>query len=381
MISAKVVQNKMFLFLLPILFAIISVFFIVFSYVLIDPNITFVNTKWWEVFRNWAVNIGYHQTAASSVAYIFFVILLFIFHFLIVKNYRKINLLYIIFAVCFVTLLSYPFLSHDFFNYMFDARIVTHYHRNPYELMPGFFYDDIWLRFMHWTDRRYPYGPTFLPLTLIPSFLGLGKFLPTFLLFKTLYMGIFIWSAYLLNKLNKKWVLIYTTHPLILIEGLVNGHLDLIALSLGIVGVYFLFKEKKLLSRLFLLTSGGIKYTTLSLIFLSRNKKSKANISVFIIFILTTLYVSYRLEIQPWYFLPVFILLPYHDRIIGRFNIFFAGLLFSYYPYMINAGWRETKGIVSKHNIILLFLAINLLYFLAGSLLSKIKPLRSFRLW
>lgn len=374
--KTKMIQNKKFLRFLLILFAIISVFFIVFSYVLIDPNLTLTRTDWWEAFRNWAVQIGYHNTPLSSVLYLVFITLFFIFHFFFIKAYKKINLLHILVPISLLTIFSYPFLSHDLFNYMFDAKIVTVYHQNPYLYRALDFPKDEWIRFMHWTHRTYPYGPTFLPLTLIPSFLSFGKFLPSFILFKGLFLTFFLISVHLLNKLNKKWAIIYATHPLIIIEGLVNAHLDYIALSLGIIGIHCLFKNKNIFSRILFLLSGGIKYTTLPLVFLSKDNKSKLNVIVFAIIIAIGAYISYTLEIQPWYFLAIFIFLPFYEKFIGNLNIFFVGLLVSYYPYMKYAGWTETKSIFNKHSIIYLFFSINIIYFVAKYLLSKVKPVR-----
>jgi hypothetical protein len=217
---------------------------------------------------------------------------------------------------------------------------------------------------MHWTHRTYPYGPVWLLLTLVPSFLSFGKFILAFLFFKSLYLFFFTLSVILLNKLNKKCAIIYATHPLIIFEGLVNVHNDFIALALAIIGIYYLEKKKQVLSRIFFLFSGGIKYLSLPLLFLTRDKKSKFNASVFTLILIVLGYLSFKFEIQPWYFLVLFAFLPFYEPLITKFNIFFAGLLFSYYPYVRFGGWDTQFNIQLKHNIILSFFIINILYIL-----------------
>jgi len=86
-----------------------------------------------------------------------------------IRNFKRYNPLLISILIGVGLLFSYPFLSHDLFNYLFDAKIVTFYHQNPYILKALDFPSDPWLRFMHWTHRTYPYGPSFLFLTLVPS--------------------------------------------------------------------------------------------------------------------------------------------------------------------------------------------------------------------
>jgi len=99
---------------------------------------------------------------------------------------------------------------------------------------------------MHWTHRTYPYGPTFLLLSFIPSFLGLGKFLPTFLLFKAFFGFFYVLGVFSLAKIKKEWAVTFATHPLVIIEGLVCSHNDLVAVSLVLAGWFLLTKQKSL---------------------------------------------------------------------------------------------------------------------------------------
>lgn len=341
--------------------------FIFYSYFLVDPNFTLFNHSLWTDFRNFVINIGYYRRDLSWMIYLFLILLLFFFHHQLTKNYQKLNLRILIFSLGFLTLFSYPFLSHDFFNYMFDARIFTYYNKNPYLYKALDFPSDSWLRFMHWTHRSYPYGPVFLLISFLPSFLSFGKFILNFFLFKLIWIMFFIVSIYLLNKLNKKWAVFFATHPLVIIEGLINAHNDLVALSLAIFGIYLLVKEKKIFSRILFLLSAGIKYLTIPLLFLSKKNK-KINQLIFIFSIVFVLIVSFFGEIQPWYFLSVFVFLPIFTKLIEKLNIFFAGLLFSYYPYIRLGGWDSVEKINLKHWIIFFGFLINIFYLIGVKL-------------
>jgi len=266
-----------------------------------------------------------------------------------------------------ILLFSYPFLSADFFSYIFYARITTLYFKTPYTNIPGDFYLDPWLRFTQWTGHNSLYGPIFFLVSLVPSFLGFAKLLPTFLLFKLVSVCFYLLGVFLLGKLNKKWAIIFATSPLILIEGLVNGHNDLIGISLAIVGLYFLFKKNKVLSALFIIFSVGIKYLTLPFLLIFGNFKNN-KLFVFLSILGVIVYWTIKSEIQPWYFIMFFGLLPFYENFISRLNIFFFGLLMSYYPYVRFGGWGKVRfwttdqKVIFKHNIIIVFFLINLAY-------------------
>lgn len=332
-----------------------------YSYVLVDPNLTFINHPLWNQFRSIVIPIGYYQRELSWYLYLALVLFLFLFHFLAIKKYKQINVLKIAFVISAILLLSYPFLSHDFFNYMFDAKILTFYYQNPYIQKALDFPNDQWLRFMQWTHRSYPYGPVFLGLSLIPSFFSFGKFLLSFFFFKTAVIISYLLTVICLQKINKKWAVIFATHPLILIEGLVNGHNDLFALSLGIIGIYYLHKNKNVWARILFLLSFGIKYITVPVIALAKNNKIQ-NFVIFLLQIGIITYLSFQSEIQPWYFLALFIFIPFFEDILSYFNLFFAGLLFSYYPYIRLGGWDTSEKIGLKHTIIAVFLILNCVY-------------------
>lgn len=344
-----------------VLYSIVLISLSIYSYTLVDPNMTLVNHPLWTNFRNYMVYWGYYRRDITSVIYVVLIGLLFVFHFVITRKYKKVNSLKLAGIIGFILLLSYPLLSHDFFNYLFDAKIFTFYHQNPYLHKALDFPHDPWLRFMHWTHRTYPYGPVFLIITLIPSFLSFGKLILAYSLFKVLFIGAYIVSVYYLNKLNKKWAVMFATHPVVIMEGLLNLHNDLIGVCLAVVGFYYLIKNKQVKARIFLLASAGIKYLTFPLLFISK-KDIRIQYIVLAASVGVVGYLSLTSEVQPWYFLTFFALLPFFDDWVARCNIFFAGILLAYYPYIRFGGWDKPEYVNQKHVIIVISLVLNLLY-------------------
>lgn len=347
----------------------------VYSYWLVDPNITFFQNHYWVLFRDWAVYLGYYRRDISFVVFVSLLILLFAFHFWFIKKHKQYNTLIIAGLLIFLGCVSYPFVSHDLFNYLFDARILTHYGLNPYTHTALDFQKDLWTRFLHWTHRTYPYGPTFLPLSLIPSFLGWGKFSLTFFLYKLLNGVLYFLAVYMLNKKDKRLALFFATHPLIIIEGLVNTHNDMIAVSLGLIGIYLLEEKYNVWGRVLLLFSAGIKYVTAPVIALSSTLHVTCYTkALFVTQAALILYLCFKMEIQPWYFLSLFVFLPYFPIFIGNLKILFFGLLLSYYPFIRFGDWNAEK-VALKREIIFVFLAIQIGY-LVFTFLKKSKSLQ-----
>lgn len=343
-----------------ILYGLFLLILTTYSYSLIDLNLTLINHPIWNTFRDWIIQLGYFHRDTSLGIYLALIITGFIFHFIFVRNHKKYDPFLISILVGAGLLVSYPFLSHDLFNYLFDAKIATFYHQNPYILKALDFPSDPWLRFMHWTHRTYPYGPSFLLLTLIPSALSFGKFILSFLFYKGMVIGIYILTVFLLNRSNRKWAMIFATHPLILMEGLINGHNDMIALSLALISIMILQKNKLIYAKIMFMLSAGIKYTTMPLIGLTKNGRFN-NLILFIQMCLL-IYMGTKMEIQPWYYLIVFVLIPFYTKLLIDWNIFIAGLMFSYYPYIRLGGWDTVEKVTIKHNIIIVFLFVNIVY-------------------
>lgn len=362
----KKIQNS----IVVILYGILLLSLALYSFFLIDPNITFFNNPLWSRFLEFVLQIGYYQRNLSWQIYVVLIGLLTAFNIFFIRKYKEYNPVRIALLISCILVVSYPFLSHDFLKYMFDAKILTYYHQNPYLFRPIDFSYDPWLRFLQWIEQPFRYGPIFLLLIIIPSFLSMGKFLLSFIFFKMTFMIFYLLAVIILGKMNRRWAIIFATHPLILIDGLVNSHNDLIGVSLFIAGIYIL-QKKRVISRLLLLASAGIKYLTFPVLFISLKDSIRINKYIFLVFLilpflLLNSYIGniFNAEIQTWYFIVLLGFLPFYEGMIRKFHLLFIGLLFAYYPFIRFGNWEHFYGIPVKHLIIVGFALANLILFL-----------------
>ena len=212
-----------------------------YSFTQVDLSLTLSQWSVWQIIQKFFQHIGYFQRPLSTVLYIILIFLLYLFYFafLYLAKVGKIRGIREIWTLIIVTTIiltfSYNAFSYDLFNYIFDAKIVTYYHQNPYVHKALDFPNDPMLSFMHWTHRTYPYGPSWLILTVPLSFL-VNFFLPTFFMFKTLISLSFLGTAFFVSKiLNKIYpqnevfgLVFFALNPLVIVESLVSSHNDVV---------------------------------------------------------------------------------------------------------------------------------------------------------
>lgn len=363
--------------MLYVFYSIILFLLTVYSYSQIDLNLTLSSNPIYQSIQHQLILLGYFNRPLSALVISVLLFLLYLFYIgiiILVKN-RKLSsnqILGLVAITAAVLFFSYSAFSHDLFNYMFDARIVTKYHQNPYFHTALDFPGDLWTRFMHWTHRTYPYGPSWLAITLIPSFLGFGKFVLTLFNFKLMFTVFHIGNVYLIYKILGKvqpklsllGVTLYAFNPVVLIESVISPHNEVIMLFFLLLSIYGIFgKNNKVFAILSLLLSAGIKFTSIILLpvfFFINNVKKSDKTSVwflsFLILITVTLVgeIIYR-EPYPWYFLPVIglgALLVQHPSV----NILICGISFAallrYLPYLYMGDYG--KPVVASQNILFL---------------------------
>src|SRR3989338_9479165 len=255
------------------------IFLFLYSFTQVDLNLTLSQFSLWQIAQKFFQQIGYFNRSLSTSFYILIVLLLFGFYFffLSLASKNKISKKQVWFLTIISTVIlsfSYNAFSYDVFNYMFDARIVTHYGQNPYLHKALDFSSDPMLNFMRWTHRTYPYGPAWLFLTVPLSFIGFNFFLFTFFLFKFLGSLSFLGTAYFIAKILKKaspknelfGLSLFVFNPLVIIETLVSSHNDMVMIFFGVLSLYLLVNKKYITSILYLIFSIGIKFATVSLL-------------------------------------------------------------------------------------------------------------------
>jgi len=271
---------------------------LIYSFSQVDLNLTLSSNSIYQSLQHQLTYLGYFNRPFSTAIYVFLILLLAIGYTLL-TNFRHVWLA--IALTVLVLLPSYPAFSHDIFNYMFDARIVTKYQLSPWSYKALDFPDDTWIRFMRWTHRPTVYPPVWIGLSLIPSILGLGKFTLTLLLFKAVAAGFYVGCCKLISKLNPHALSLFAFNPLVIIETLVNGHMEIAMAFFGLLAIYLI--RRKLARWVSFITSIGIKYMTVFLLPAMINQKYLRQ-SIWLGIVLLIAWVIYY-GFQPWYLLWV----------------------------------------------------------------------------
>ncbi|OGG17303.1 hypothetical protein A3D78_05610 [Candidatus Gottesmanbacteria bacterium RIFCSPHIGHO2_02_FULL_39_14] len=366
--------------------------FSLYSYSQIDLNLTLSGNRQYQAVQTILINLGYFNRPLSAAIYAILLILMFVFFLWLLKlstekNFPFFRLVLVLICLNLIfAFISYPAFSHDFFNYLFDARIVTKYHLNPYQYKALDFPDDLWIRFMHWTHRTYPYGPLWLIITLPFSFLGFGKFVLTVLLFKLMFVITYLLNILLIWKIGSrlpenfrfKSVILYAFNPLILIESLVSPHNESIMLFFLLLSVFlYQVKGNRLLAIISLLVSVGVKFVTAIVLPLYLLKKLTGKfqlffkISLFLLLIPLSLEIFYR-EAYPWYFIP-FIGISAEIKSSFFTKIFIAssfGVLLRYIPYLYS-GMYTDKGYLLANLLLILPVIIVISQSLLNTIIRK----------
>ena len=342
-------------------FGLICLF--LYSYTQVDLNLTLSQNPAVLSFQRYFQQIGFFQRPLSMILFLSILFLLFILYIIFLRNAQaghinKKQMWILILSAAIILNFSYNAFSYDLFNYIFDAKVITHYHLNPYNYRALDFPSDPMLLFMHWTHRLYPYGPTWLGLTIPLSFLGMGFFIPTLLLFKTLATVCFLGTAYFINKTlklispsNEKFgTIFFALNPLVLIESLVSAHNDIVMVFLVTIAIYFLVTKKHLHSFIFLILSAGVKFATglllpiLIYVYFKKEKIKWDRVFLYSIILMTfgIIFASVRTNFQPWYILYIF---PFAAFLARKEYILFPTITISafaianYLPFLGLGNW------------------------------------------
>ncbi len=336
------------------LFLIVICVWIAYSYSQVDLNLTLSSHSVYQQVQQKLTYLGYFDRPLSASIFLTITTLSYFLYLLFLRIVAKqsINLFQVkwLIVLSALLLLAYPAFSYDIFNYMFDARIVTHYGLNPVYFKALDFPTDPWIRFMHWTHRYYPYGIGWLVLSVMPSFLGAGKFVLTLLLYK-IFIGIFHFGncilIYLIAKrINPKKSLLslsfYALNPLILIESLISPHNEVVMIFFTLSGIWLFLVQKRTFGVLSILIGASVKYLSIILLpflyFVQRFELKKLLTAFVYFWSIALIPLMWQREPYSWYLIPVVALtslvsfrkfLP--PLVIG----ISAGLLVRYWPFLL----------------------------------------------
>lgn len=272
------------------MYVLVLCIYVIWTYSLTDPNLILSSWPPYWSFQQFMWQTFFLNARLMSQAYVMLVVLLFGAYGAVIHsvyqmqkrssaNWRWKTSIAIVLLCSLPLLGSYNALSHDVFNYVFNAKMVVVYHANPHVQVALDFVRDPWTRFMHNTHTPAPYWYGWTGLTVVPYLIGMGKFTLTWIIFKCLGLlsllavlgSWYLWSKWSGKPLRSWLVLAVALNPLVLIEVVSNAHNDLwmlfpAMLSLGLVGYRRLRWVVILASLALLFLSVSTKYATIILL-------------------------------------------------------------------------------------------------------------------
>lgn len=351
-------------FVLSLLFGgyiLLSFVLLMYSYTQVDLNLTLSQVSIWQTIQKTFQSIGYFHRPTSTVLFLSVLFMQFLFYGIILFEIQRKRISQSWFWKCIlistgIILFSYPAFSYDFFNYMFTAKTVLVYHKNPYEVIPLQFTGvESWLTFMRWTHLPSAYTPLWILTTLIPYLLGFGYFLLIMWNIKIVLAACFLLTVLGIGKildtiLPEKRLLgmaVFAFNPLVVIESLVSSHNDIAMMAIVVWAIVLLLRQKSLTSFFILALSVAMKLMTIFLVPLWVFKWNKY--AALGLMSLGFILVCFQREVLPWYFLwimPFVALIPERKEITILASGVALGLLLRYAPFLYFGHWDNPVPVI-----------------------------------
>lgn len=224
---------------------VLFIWYSFFSFSLTDPNLVITSWQPYWQWQLWMWQVFFNNSVLLSWGYGSLITMLLGWWLLGIWSHRNLELhfsarefrqlLWLLLLLALPLLISYNALSHDVFNYMFNAKMAWYYQANPHVQVALEFPQDDWLRFMHNTHTPAPYGYGWTALSIPISVVGANKFIITWLWFRVASLVSLVALAlstwWVLQKTRSslplwQWLLVFG-NPLVLIEIISNSHNDL----------------------------------------------------------------------------------------------------------------------------------------------------------
>ena len=168
-----------------------------------------------------------------------------------VPHRTLLKLLMLGFGVLFAFTLAwlYPITANDLFRYVLRGRVWAVHGASPMLSPPNSFPSDPYILFAgEFGDWVSGYGPLWELLVQVPLRLGFTDMVPGAMSLKFLVLLFYVISAFLIGwiawpagkdagKVAVSGLVIFAWNPMILLEGLGNGHNDMVLMALMILGV------------------------------------------------------------------------------------------------------------------------------------------------
>ena len=337
--------------LLHVGYIFVSLCLLLYSYTQVDLNLTLSRASVVQTIQKAFQYIGFYNRPLSTGMYIGILVMLFAFYVWALRLARSgalsmSRIWMIIWSVVLFVTFSYPAaFSYDFFNYMFTAKTVMVYHKNPYTVIPLQFAGiDPWTNFMRWTHLSSAYTPLWIGMTLIPYVLGLGYFVLVLFGIKILVAAFYLLACVYLAKIVRHKdsrsaavsMVLFALNPLVIIESLVSGHNDIVMIAFVLVALWCLDHKNMINAWWYLALSIAAKFVTIVLIpfFYMRQSRVFMLLAMIVGLILV---IMRRGEMLPWYWvwiMPFIALLPDFRELHVIATVFSFGLLMRYATFI-----------------------------------------------
>lgn len=359
--KSKVKSQKLFI---GYIFASIALFF--YSYSQVDLSLTLSSAGFLQSLQKAFQYVGFYQRPISTALFVGIIGFWFLLYAMGVRAAAKGALSMghvwkLVGAVTILLIFSYPAFSYDLFNYVFTAKTVLVYHKNPYEVIPLQFAGiDPLVSIMRWTHLPSAYTPLWILLTLPAYLLGFGKFLLVVWNLKLLVALFYLLAVRGVSRVlavvePKKMVLgmaIFALNPLVIIESLVSAHNDIAMMAIAIWAIVFFLEKKRIASWILLSFSVAIKLMTLFvvpiMIALYQRHGDWRKWSLFAMGAGFLLVLSQR-EPLPWYWvwlMPFIAFYPTKRWLVSLAGWYSFALTLRYAPYLYYGNWNAPVPIL-----------------------------------
>lgn len=330
------------------LYGLASIALLLYSYTQVDLALTLSRANIFQTIQKMFQHVGYFDRPLSTGLYLAILAIFFGLYIWVVMRTRKKlvshkQFWWITGIVTVVLVFAYPAFSYDFFNYMFTAKTVLLYQKNPYTVIPLQFTGiEPWLSFMRWTHLPSAYTPFWILLTLFPYTLGFGYFLAIMWNIKIVIAICYIVTTWYIGKsltlLGKNAVLgmaIFALNPLIIIETLVSGHNDIVMMAILMIA-YNLYLHKKFYGA-FLALSLSVATKLMTIFLLPVYFFGWPRRFALVVMTIAFMLVAVQRELLPWYvvwLVPMYALIP---EVKWLFTLGFGvslGFVLSYAPVL-----------------------------------------------
>ncbi len=170
------------------------------------------------------------------------------------RNDRRLWMAVVVGAVllALVTALVCLITSLDIYDYIARGRITGVHRDNPYVQTPNQYPGDPFMEYASWKDKTAAYGPVWEVLSGFISRLAGDQLWPNVIIHKALalvsYFACVVIIAAILQHIAPKralaGTLLFAWNPLILLEGVANGHNDLLMMALILGALWALSKTE-----------------------------------------------------------------------------------------------------------------------------------------